>query len=537
MRDKGHRIKGLDRYDIALTAAGLFITGFLPVVRLYGKHFLSLPESEKIKQGLIIGLSSLVIMGIGLFLLYRFVPYFQNKRDIRLVFRYLLDRQFIETVKQKNGQGDKLKVPMVYVKKTNRATIAVTFEMAGKVLHELDKIPSDLEKIFFADFKERNDFRETSLFAKHSFSQFVFSDDKENQRLSIEEISYEVKRGIRLMDGEYWDFVHAPHLLIAGGTGGGKTIFLLCLLKVLATFASVEICDPKKSDLSVLDAFDVFHGHVHSEIDDIISCLETAVDFMENRYRQMGLDSEHPEDVKIGNNYQSYGLAPKFVVVDEWTAFVASLDIRKSSHVDDLMAQLILKGRQAGVFLIVAMQRPDAEYLSANLRDNMIARISLGRLSKTGYRMIFGEEYEDKNYLFIKSKIGRGYAALDGEMPSEFFSPLIPFDAGFTFEAVFAKMKPLKSREGKLKVQEKPIEEDEEEETYTASSLAKALKLSATTVTRLLAYMSESGYEFAEINSCYNRLDKDILDEVISYKKGHEMVSWKEAVRSVCSDL
>ena len=538
MKNKGHQLKSWDRYDVVLTGIGLIIAFLAPVILLYGKSFFGLPQSAQLKNGMLIGLVILLVVIGSLLLLYRFVPYFQNKRDIRLVFRYLLDRQFIERVSLKNGQGEKLKIPRVYVKKTNRATIAVTFEMVGKVLHELDKIPSDLEKIFFADFKERNDFRESGLFAKHSFSQFVFSDDKENQRLPIEQIAYDTKRGIRLMDGEFWDFVHAPHLLIAGGTGGGKTIFLLCLLKVLATFAMVEICDPKKSDLSVLDAFEVFQGHVHSELDDIISCLETAVDFMENRYRQMGLNSENPEAVKIGNNYQSYGLAPKFVVVDEWTAFVASLDIRKSSHVDDLMAQLILKGRQAGIFLIVAMQRPDAEYLSANLRDNMIARISLGRLSKTGYRMIFGEEYEDKNYLFIKSKIGRGYATLDGEMPSEFFSPLIPFETGFSFEEIFAKMKPLKSVEGKLKVEEQPTgqDEEEEEETYTASSLAKALKLSATTVTRLLGYLSESSYEFAEEDGCYITLDKDILEEVVTYKRAHERLSWKEATQNVIAE-
>ncbi|MDR0298780.1 MAG: hypothetical protein LBI13_01645 [Streptococcaceae bacterium] len=529
---KGHRLKLLDNYDVALTTGICFVFLLSPFA-LYWPTFVALPETYKLKIGLgSIGGVSLATLGL-LVVFYHWIPFFKNKRDIRLVLRYLLSNNFYETVRRKDGRGEKIKLPPVYVKKLDYATLAVTVEMGGKLMRELDKLPTDLEKLFFADFKERNDFREHRLFSKHAYTQFIFSDNKEAQRLPISELAYDMKKGVRLMDGEYWDFVHNPHLLVAGGTGGGKTIFLLALLKVLASFSLLEICDPKKSDLSVLDNFKVFKGHVYSEIEDIMSCLQSAVVFMDDRYRQMGLDSEHPEDVKIGNNYQSYGLPPQFIVIDEWTAFIASLDIRKASSMDDLMAQLILKGRQAGVFLIVAMQRPDAEYLSGNLRDNMMARLSLGKLSKSGYRMIFGQDYEDKNYLYIKSKIGRGYAALDGGMPSEFFSPLIPFDQGFSFESVFLQMAPLKVQERKKKVEQAEMPVDVGEKLHTTSDLAQRLQLSVSTIARIGQYLEASGYAFTEARGRYNDLDAATFRAVSDWKKAHPTQNWKEAAEAV----
>jgi hypothetical protein len=524
LRNKGHRIKLSDQYDVAINALILTSALALPVAITYYQPFLNFSEVLKIKWG-VSGLLTLpLIVGLCLFFLYHWVPYFQNKRDYRQVLRYMLDQQLFRTVKRQDGKSESKQLYPVYVKKEDYATLSVTYEMTGKVLQQGEKIASDLEKIFFADFKAQHDFRRNALFSKRAYSQFVFSDNKEYQRLKLENLVYDKKLGIRLMDGEYWDFVKNPHLLIAGGTGGGKTIFLLCLLKVLGHFSLLEICDPKKSDLSVLEHFPVFKGHVHVEIEEIINCLKETVIFMEHRYRQMGLNAKNPEEIKIGNNFQSFRLPPKFIVVDEWTAFVASLDPMKARVVDDLMAQLILKGRQAGVFLIVAMQRPDAQYLSANLRDNMVGRIALGRLSKTGYRMIFGEGYSEKNYLFIKNKIGRGYAALDGERPSEFFSPLIDFNSGFSFESVFAQMKPL------YRVQKK---KEAKEETYNLSELAKEFHLSTTTLTRVVQYLKESAYEFILQSGQFTAQDKTLFLKIINDKKKHPEQNWKEVVQRV----
>ena len=50
------------------------------------------------------------------------------------------------------------------------------------------------------------------------------------------------------MNGVYWNYEADPHLLIAGGTGGGKTVLLMSILSALAKVGHVDICDPKRSD-------------------------------------------------------------------------------------------------------------------------------------------------------------------------------------------------------------------------------------------------------------------------------------------------
>ncbi len=49
-------------------------------------------------------------------------------------------------------------------------------------------------------------------------------------------------------------------------------------------------------------------------------------------------------------------------------------------------------GRQAGYFLIVACQRPDAKYFGDGIRDNFNFRVGLGRMSELGYGMLFGSD-------------------------------------------------------------------------------------------------------------------------------------------------
>lgn len=64
-------------------------------------------------------------------------------------------------------------------------------------------------------------------------------------------------------------------------------------------------------------------------------------------------------------------------------------------------------GRQAGYFLIVACQRPDAKYFSDGIRDNFNFRVGLGRISELGYGMLFGSDV--KKQFFQKRIKGRGY--------------------------------------------------------------------------------------------------------------------------------
>ena len=62
---------------------------------------------------------------------------------------------------------------------------------------------------------------------------------------------------LRLMKNVWWEYDTLPHMLIAGGTGGGKTYFILTIIQaLLQTDAVLHILDPKNADLADLSLRD-----------------------------------------------------------------------------------------------------------------------------------------------------------------------------------------------------------------------------------------------------------------------------------------
>ena len=66
---------------------------------------------------------------------------------------------------------------------------------------------------------------------------------------------------------------------------------------------------------------------------------------------------------KTGENYAYLGLAPHFLIFDEYVAFFEMLGAKESMNLLSQLKKIVMLGRQAGYFLIVACQRPDAKYL------------------------------------------------------------------------------------------------------------------------------------------------------------------------------
>ena len=87
------------------------------------------------------------------------------------------------------------------------------------------------------------------------------------------------------------------------------------------------------------------------------------------------------------------------------------------------LKKIVMLGRQAGFFLILACQRPDAKYLGDGIRDQFNFRVALGRMSELGYSMMFGETKKD---FFLKQIKGRGYVDAGTSVISEFYTPLVP---------------------------------------------------------------------------------------------------------------
>ena len=136
---------------------------------------------------------------------------------------------------------------------------------------------------------------------------------------------------------------------------------------------------------------------------------------------------QHP-NYQTGQNYAALDLPANFLIFDEYVAFMDMLG-RESLEVMSKLKQIVMLGRQAGFFLILACQRPDAKYLADGIRDQFNFRVALGRMSELGYSMMFGSDTQKQ--FFLKPIKGRGYVDVGTNVISEFYTPIVPKNHDF----------------------------------------------------------------------------------------------------------
>ena len=223
-----------------------------------------------------------------------------------------------------------------------------------------------------------------------------------------------------------WNYRKCPHALITGVTGKGKTYLLAYLIKILTLLkADIKILDPKMSDLSYLER--IYRDNVVSSPGQIARILRETSELMNERYSTFKSLPKYG----FGKDYRDYGYKPVFIIFDEIAAFMASVDKKTAKEIDDYMAEIIMKGRQAGVFMALTTQRAEADVIKPSVRDQLGLRIALGEMSKTGYSMVFGSEFN--NLELNNSAPGNGFIYIDGvhTKPVKFQSPL--FEKNYNF--------------------------------------------------------------------------------------------------------
>lgn len=265
------------------------------------------------------------------------------------------------------------------------------------------------------------------IFKKNSDKRLVVGtkEEKEHNNSTI----------IPLNNNLTWNILKQPHALIAGVTGGGKTTFIFYLLLELLKMKSIlYICDPKKSDLGSLKHI-LGDEFVATEPNHISRVIRQAKEEMDNRYKTY---KDNPNNFKFGASFVDYKLSPIVVIFDEMGAFRAGADKKVYAETMSNLTEIILKGREMGVFVILSTQQPNSNNIPTELRDNLSMRIALGNMGNEGYRMVFGES---NNNIQSISTVGSAYIYLDGlgwNSPKQFQSPYVDYN-NFDFIAEIKK--------------------------------------------------------------------------------------------------
>jgi len=183
------------------------------------------------------------------------------------------------------------------------------------------------------------------------------------------------------------DLRKMPHLLIAGSTGSGKSIFLHSVILSLIYKSTPEeirflMIDPKRIELSIYEDIPYLLHPVVLEPKLATKALRWLVNEMERRYTIF-------EEVGA-RNLESYNenfeeKMPYIVmVIDE----LADLMVVSSKEVETLLTRLAQMARAAGIHLLVATQRPSVDVITGLIKVNFPARISFQVTSKVDSRTI-----------------------------------------------------------------------------------------------------------------------------------------------------
>lgn len=182
--------------------------------------------------------------------------------------------------------------------------------------------------------------------------------------------------GVDVLGNPYsFDLAAAPHLLVGGTTGSGKSVclhslILSMILRQPPTMLKLALIDPKQVEFSTYQESSYLYGDgIATDAAAARECILELVAEMEARYQTFKTSG-------VTNIYEARknGLALPYIVV-----FIEELAdlVMQDKDIEGYIIRLAQKARAAGIHLVIATQRPDAKTFSGLIRSNIPARIAL----------------------------------------------------------------------------------------------------------------------------------------------------------------
>lgn len=196
----------------------------------------------------------------------------------------------------------------------------------------------------------------------------------------------------------YGDISKMIHMLVAGSSGSGKSVFLGSLIISLIYKYSPEelrliLIDPKKTE------FVLYNNLPHLMINEIITdankaiqSLNWAIGEMNRRYglfEQMSRSGTYVVNLDQYNSHlEKAERLPKIVIIiDE----LADLMLAAKKDIEDRIQNLTQKARAAGIHLVVATQRPSTDVITGVIKSNLPTRIAFAVATDVDSRVILDQ--------------------------------------------------------------------------------------------------------------------------------------------------
>jgi S-DNA-T family DNA segregation ATPase FtsK/SpoIIIE len=199
------------------------------------------------------------------------------------------------------------------------------------------------------------------------------------------------------------DLATMPHLLIGGTTGSGKSVAINAMLMSImmrSTPAEVRLIliDPKRVELSLYNGVPHLYVPVVTEPKEAASALAWAVTEMERRLKVLQVAGArnigaYNAMVQDGKGPEGASELPYLcIVIDE----LADLLMVAAKEVEDSICRIAQLARAAGIHLIVATQRPEANVVTGLIKANITNRIAFNVASGLDSRVVLDQAGAEK---------------------------------------------------------------------------------------------------------------------------------------------
>lgn len=180
----------------------------------------------------------------------------------------------------------------------------------------------------------------------------------------------------------FCNIAKAPHLIVAGSTGSGKSVCLNILLLSIIYKSSPEdvrivLVDPKRVEFANYAGLPhLMIPQIITEPDKTVNVLQWAINEMERRYTLF--QSHRVRDIGEYNSLDEIVSKQKpkmpyiVMILDEF----ADLMSAAKKEIEDKIARLAAKARSAGIHLVIATQRPSVDVITGTIKNNFPTRIA-----------------------------------------------------------------------------------------------------------------------------------------------------------------
>lgn len=189
-----------------------------------------------------------------------------------------------------------------------------------------------------------------------------------------------------------------PHLLVAGSTGSGKSVFIHCLImslimKTKPSELKIMLIDPKRVEMAKYKEMPHLICPIISEYDKSKVAMNKLVMEMERRYQLF-------EDAGVSkiSQYNEYAeeegkekLPIIVVVIDEYADLVENC-----KDIASPVVKIAQKSRAAGIHMVISTQRPSVNVITGVIKGNLPSRVALRVASTVDSQTILGEGGAEK---------------------------------------------------------------------------------------------------------------------------------------------